>query len=221
MISRLRYIMELRRLSQRRLALLLRIDPSNLSKVLSGKLPFTEGLVNRIVVDLGISKKWLTTGEGVPFEKSAMAADIPLDTPVAPTLTADGTPVYDLDVTAGCRSLESLFGENRPVGSINIPGVARDSNIVKVSGDSMSPRINNGGYIAIRPVSSLRNIFWGQIYVVELDDYRMVKYLRRHPDPEMVILHSDNPDYDDMDVPRSDIRSLYIVEAILNYELKL
>lgn len=221
MISRLRYIMELRHLSQRGLAALLRIDPSYLSKILTGKLPFSQGLVNRVVADLGISKKWLLTGEGVPFDKPDVAVDIPLSEPMRPYRNSDGTPVYDLDVTAGCRSLESLFGETRPVGSINIPGVARDANIVKVSGDSMSPRINNGGYIAIRPVSSLRNIFWGQIYVVELDDYRMVKYLRRHPDPELVILHSDNPQYDDMDVLRTDIRSLYIVEAILNYELKL
>ena len=213
--------MELRRLSQRRLAALLRMDPSNLSKVLTGKLPFTEGLVNRLVADLGISKRWLKTGEGVPFDKPELATDIPLTAPMLPRPDTEGTPVYDLDVTAGCRSLESLFGENLPVGSINIPGVARDANIVKVSGDSMSPRINNGGYIAIRRVSASRNIFWGQIYVVELDDYRMVKYLRRHPDPDMVILHSDNPQYDDMDVARSDIRSLYIVEAILNYEIKL
>ncbi len=35
----------------------------------------------------------------------------------------------------------------------------------------------------------------------------------------MVILHSDNPAYDDMDVDRRDIRALYIVEAILNYEV--
>ena len=57
--------------------------------------------------------------------------------------------------------------------------------------------------------------------MVELDDYRMVKYVRRHADPGLVILHSDNPEYDDMDVPRADIRSLYIVESILNYEPRL
>ena len=39
------------------------------------------------------------------------------------------------------------------------------------------------------------------------------------PDPSMVILHSDNPAYDDMDVSRADIRAIYIVEAILNYEV--
>ena len=83
----------------------------------------------------------------------------------------------------------------------------------------MMPRIVNGGYVAIRKISDMRNIFWGQIYVVDLPEFRMVKYLRRHTDPSMVILHSDNPAYDDMDVARSDIRSLYVVEAIINYEI--
>lgn len=69
-IGRVRYLMELRRLSQRQLAILLRIDTSNLSKVLNGKLPFSEGLVNRIVADLGVSKTWLRDGEGLPFDLS-------------------------------------------------------------------------------------------------------------------------------------------------------
>ena len=77
-ISRLRHIMTLKHLSQRRLASLLRLDPSNLSKVLTGKLPFTEGLINRIVVDLGVSKPWLKDGIGLPYEKESMARDIML-----------------------------------------------------------------------------------------------------------------------------------------------
>ncbi|MDE7474380.1 MAG: hypothetical protein K2M71_01995 [Duncaniella sp.] len=224
-IGRVRHLMEVRRLSQRQLAMILRIDASNLSKVLNGKLPFSDGLVNRMVADLGVSKSWLRDGVGLPFEKAPVAREV---TPAAPVRMMDGqqggsgvqgTPVYDLDVTAGCRSLEELFGEIKPVGIVDLPGVPLDSNIVKVRGDSMAPRIINGGYVAIRPISDMRTIFWGQIYVVELQEFRMVKYLRRHPDPEMVILHSDNPDYDDMDVPRADIRRLYVVEAILNYEI--
>lgn len=225
-IGRVRHLMEVRRLSQRQLAMILRIDASNLSKVLNGKLPFSDGLVNRMVADLGVSKAWLRDGVGLPFEKAPIAREI---TPSAPVRMTDsqpaaqqptqGTPVYDLDVTAGCRSLEELFGEISPIGVVDLPGVPSDSNIVKVRGDSMAPRIINGGYVAIRPISDMRTIFWGQIYVVELQEFRMVKYLRRHPDPEMVILHSDNPEYDDMDVPRSDIRRLYVVEAILNYEI--
>ena len=48
-VGRLKHIMMLRHLSQRALARLLKLDPSNLSKVMTGKLPFTEGLVNRTV----------------------------------------------------------------------------------------------------------------------------------------------------------------------------
>ncbi len=220
-VSRLRHIMSLRHLSQRGLAGLLGIDPSNLSKVLTGKQPFTRGLVNRIVADLGISKHWLLTGEGTPYEKSPVAGEIEIAAPLLPARQSEGTPVYDLDVTAGCRHLEELFGEVRPVGTIKLPGVSFDSNIVRVRGDSMTPRIINGGYVAIRPIRDSRNIFWGQIYVVELEDYRMVKYLRRHADPDKVILHSDNPMYDDMDVARADIRALYLVETIINYEPQL
>lgn len=218
--ERLRHIMQQRHLTQRKLAQLLRLDPSNLSKVLTGKLPFTEGLINRIVIDLGISKPWLRDGEGVPYDKTDSLRDITVSEGcMIPVQGGTGTPVYDLDVTAGCRSLEQIFSETRPVGMVNIPELPPDSHLVKVRGDSMSPRINNGGYVAIRPIRDPRNIFWGQIYVVQLEEYRLIKYVRRHRDPGMVILHSDNPAYDDMDVDRRDIRALYIVEAILNYEV--
>lgn len=217
-VRRLRHIMTLRRYNQRSLAALLRIDPANLSRVLTGKANFTDGLVNRIVVDLGISKRWLTTGEGVPFDKGSAPREIHLDTPLVPAPLTSGTPVYDLDVTAGRRPLEQLFGEVRPVGMIDIPGMDTDSRIVRVRGDSMQPRISNGAYVAIHQVFNLDTIFWGNIYVVQLDDYRLVKYVRRHDDPGRVILHSENPRYDDMDIPRTAIRSLYYVDTILNLE---
>ncbi len=218
--DRLRHIMRLRHLNQRRLAEILRLDPSNLSKALTGKLPFTEGLVNRIVVDLGISKAWLQRGVGVPFEKEAVARELAITVPIEPEEVASGTPVYDLDVTAGYRSLAEIFGEIHPVGRVMLPEIPGNCSLVKVRGDSMAPKICPGGYVAIRPIVNPRNIFWGQIYVVELEEMRLVKFVRRHPDPGKIILHSDNPRYDDMDVDRSDIRSLYIVEAILNYEVQ-
>lgn len=218
-VGRLRHIMSLRHLSQRGLARLLKLDPSNLSKVMTGKLPFTEGLINRIVVDLGVSKPWLKSGAGLPFEKESMARDITLQGGAGLMASGCGVPVYDVDVTAGCRSLENIFSETRPVGMMNIPELPAGAYVVKVRGDSMSPRISNGGYVAIRQIRDPRNIFWGQMYVVQLEEYRMVKYVRRHSDPSMVILHSDNPAYDDMDVPRKDICALYIVEAVINYEV--
>ena len=54
--------------------------------------------------------------------------------------------------------------------------------------------------------------------MVVLADYRLVKYVRRNPDPAMVTLVSANPEYDDIDVRRSDIEGLYLVENVINHD---
>lgn len=169
------------RLRQNSFAARIGCDVTNLSKQLNGKLPITDSFINKIVVNTGVSKEWLVSGAGVPFGKS--------DAPEALTagLTdseAEGMPVYDLDVTAGPLTRERIFADDRIVGRIAMPGMDSECRVVRVSGDSMAPVINNGDYIAVREVSDTSIIYWGQIYVVLLDDYRMVKYLRRHPDAQ-------------------------------------
>lgn len=227
LIERLRYLIEISRMSQAEFARRIGIDPSNLSKHLSGKLPMGDTLINRIVVETGVARQWLRDGEDTPFAKNTapraidfgVARIVPADEPTESC--GDGTPVYDIDVTAGCQELSRMFTVDRIIGTVNLPRINPNSAIVHVSGDSMAPVIMNGGYISIRPFNDLKNIFWGQIYVVVMDDYRMVKFVRRHPEDKMkVILHSANPAYDDMEVDRADIRSLYMVETILNYDIR-
>ncbi len=73
----------------------------------------------------------------------------------------------------------------------------------------------------IADMSNPNQIYWGQIYVVQLDDFRLVKYLRRHSDPNMVVLRSENPNYDDMDVRRSDIHEMLLVQHVLHLNTRL
>ena len=54
-----------------------------------------------------------------------------------------------------------------------------------------------------------------------LDDYRMVKYVRRNSNPAMVTLHSENPAYDDMEVLRDEIRDLMFVQAVLHFDVRM
>ena len=56
-IGRIRYLISQSRLTQANFSKRLGIDPTNMSKHLNGRLPITEGLINRIAVDMGVSKR--------------------------------------------------------------------------------------------------------------------------------------------------------------------
>ncbi len=210
-IDRIKYLIKLSRNTQASFSTLIGVDPASLSRVLSGKSDPTDGFINRIVVNLGVSKEWLADGADVPFPRGTHAG--------RSNAEERGAPVYDIDVTAGTNTpLSRMFTEERVVGFMKLPGLNPEFPIVRVSGNSMQPKINSGSYISIRPISLDAPISWGSIYVVVLANYRLVKYLRRNADPLLVTLHSANPDYDDIDIPRREIEGLYLVENVINHD---
>lgn len=220
-IERIKYLMREMGVRQVQFAERIGVDTSNLSKYLNAHMPLSDSFLNRLVVNLGVSKEWLLDGTDLPFGKTPARIDAP-----AGVLTASagqaGTPVYDVDATAGVASgRNELFANENIVGWVNLPNMSPHCRIVRVSGDSMAPVIMDGDFVAVRELSNLNQIYWGQIYVVQLDDFRLVKYLRRHTDPNMVVLRSENPNYDDMDVRRTDIHELLLVQHVLHINSRL
>ena len=217
--SRIKELIKELGISQNEFADRIRTDRSNLSKQISGKLPVGDVLVNKIVVVLGVSKLWLTEGRGEKyiFKPAADSGRFPFPPKRMREADAEGTRVYDRAVRGGRAGGGLIFSAEHVKGRITPPAVNRNSYIVKVSGDSMNPVINNGDMLVIREVKN-NLIFWGQIYVVVLEDYRMVKYIRKHVNPEMVILRSANPNYDDIEIPRTEIKSLFLVENVLRID---
>jgi phage repressor protein C with HTH and peptisase S24 domain len=217
-ILRIRHLLTVLGMPQSRFAARLGVNPANMSKHLSGKLPITQGLINRIALDYGVSRTWLTTGQDVPFAKTEADRLKQVSGTTRAFSDAANVPVYDIDVTAGFGPLSRIFTDENVIGTICLPQMRNPETlrIVRVTGDSMTPTLPNGAYIAIREWQS-DTILWGQIYVVVMEDFRMVKVVRRHESDSKVTLHSINPDYDDIDVRRADIVGLYLVEAILNY----
>ena len=220
-INRIKYLIRELNYKQADFARKIDVDTSNLSKYLNGRLPLSESLINRIVVNMGVSKQWLEEGSDLPFAKPVATSAMQ----VASTALHDthhGTPVYDIDVTAGAMPRSRMFTDDQIVGWIDLPEVTNsEQRIVRVNGDSMQPVIRNGDYIALRELTNLQYIYWGQIYVVILDDFRMIKYVRKNADPAMVTLRSANPEYDDMDIYRNDIRDMMLVQQILHIDTRL
>lgn len=216
-VDRLKYLRQMSRKTQAQFARLINIDPSSLSKVLAGKMPATEAFINRVVVNLGVSKQWLLTGRGLPYSKDPSPSTV--SAAAAVSESPKGAPVYDIDVTAGCMPLGSQFTSQNLIGYIDIPTLNSNNPVVKVSGDSMQPRIPNGSFISIRPIQDPSILHWGAPYVVELEDYRLVKVLKpSKTDPTKIVLHSENPDYDDIEIDRRAVLRYYLVEAIVNYQ---
>ena len=216
-IARIKYLMREMGVRQVQFAERIGVDTSNLSKYLNAHMPLSDSFLNRLVVNLGVSKEWLLDGTDLPFGKTPARTDT-----AAAVSGSTGTPVYDVDATAGVASgRNELFSNENIVGWVNLPNMSPHCRIVRVSGDSMAPVIMDGDFVAVRELSNINQIYWGQIYVVQLDDFRLVKYLRRHTDPNMVVLRSENPNYDDMDVRRSDIHELLLVQHVLHINSRL
>lgn len=221
-IGRIRHLMGIRHLSQSGLAKLIGIDASNVSKYLSGRLPISDAFINRIVVNMNVSKPWLQEGRGIPFEKGQYPSENGAETAdIDSRDTQASIPVYDIDVAAGITELSRDYTREFVKGYLSLPGFNPKWVAVKAQGDSMTPIIDDGAYVVFMPENDLDNIAWGQIYIVIMDNRRVVKFVRKHTDPAYVILKSKNEDYDSMDVRIDDIRALYPVKAVVNVKMQL
>ena len=138
-IDRIKYLMREMGVKQVKFAERIGVDTSNLSKYLNGHMPLSDSFLNRLVVNLGVSKEWLLDGTDLPFGKTPVR----IDTGVVASGNANGgTPVYDVDATAGASSgRNELFSNENIVGWVNLPNMSPNCRIVRVSGDSMAPVI--------------------------------------------------------------------------------
>lgn len=166
-----------------------------------------------------LNRVWLTTGVGEMMLAPSPPTEPP---PEVVEVTEHGTPVYDLDVTCGGRSRPIVFADEHIIGHVNLPNVSPTAVIIRANGDSMEPHIHNGDWIAVREVKNMNVLYYGQVYVVITDELRLLKYLRRDEDEQhYVILRSENKNYDDIRLAKSEIRHLFIVENILSLHIKL
>jgi transcriptional regulator with XRE-family HTH domain len=126
-------------------------------------------------------------------------------------------PYFDLDVTAG--RLDRYFDvKESPTGYIYAPEFA-DCVACKVYGDSMYNRILPGATVFVRKINNLKYIDYGQVYVVVTEEFRLLKYVEKHQDGNLVILSSENQDkkrHADFAVEKKDILNLLLVKGYWN-----
>ena len=184
---------------------------SSVSQILNKKVALSERFIKKLSkVDGAISEVWLLTGEGEMLKRDGVTAI----TNEQINYKGKGTPIYDLDATCGKEYRD--LAECDVIGFVDLPTIRKDCHILTACGDSMEPKIKNGDKVALREVYDFDCILFGHIYLIHTNEYRMLKYIRKHPtDNTMIILRSENKDYDDVEIHKTKIRSLAIVENIL------
>lgn len=160
-----------------------------------------------------LNMEWLLTGNGEMINDSATELG-----PAGKASADDVVQIPYIPVRASATFIESLCDEKEyrfdqlPVVPVN--GEVLNSaqyKIFEVSGDSMTPTINDGALILVKEIEESKWAYAEGVVVVVFQDMVVVKRISRNDilNANYLILTSDNPKYGQMQVALSDIRAIY------------
>ena len=183
------------------------------------KNPTSDVLMKICGIYTDISPEWLVTGKGEMIKNTEREQKtIEISESAISETKRKGALIYDIDATCGLSGRDVDFTDEKVIGSIDAPEINPDSKIIFATGDSMLPLIASGDRVVIRKIESWDYFNYGQVYLIITNEYRLIKRIRRHPkdSDNLILLRSENPDYDDIDLPKREIIHLFIVENILS-----
>jgi phage repressor protein C with HTH and peptisase S24 domain len=164
-----------------------------------------------------LNREWLLYGEGKMLNGEVKS----LERKTADKLSVRQIPLYDIAATAG---FINIYKDERPSVSeyLTIPNLPPVDGAIYARGDSMSPLIESGDIVIFKNVElNPGNILWGNIYIVSYvidgDDYTVLKYVRQSGKAGHIRLESFNPRYDPLDIPAACVTALALVKASITF----
>lgn len=121
-------------------------------------------------------------------------------------------PYYDIEVSAGPISFYQDYPE-LPNTALEIPFVSDVDLAMPVYGDSMYPRIKSGDIVLLKKIKDPDVILFGEVYLVITNDYRTIKYIRKHEDEDKIILVSENDRFDPVVIKKESILHLFLYKG--------
>jgi len=164
-----------------------------------------------LVDSLGINPDWFFMDE-----KPVLLSD--RQKILAPYKSSKGIPFYNIDIAAHIS--EMFETEVTPSFFVDFEPFNDCTAYVLSYGDSMFPLIQSGDILAIKKLSNLDVLLWGEAHVViagpEANNLRTVKLIFPCDDPSRMILRASNPNFrGDTIIDKSAILSIYIVKGII------
>jgi SOS-response transcriptional repressor LexA len=89
-------------------------------------------------------------------------------------------PFYDINVEAGTKQISNMDAEIEPTEWIDAGDWFRDADTaMRVHGDSMFPVYKSGSIVVMKEVYDKRLIMYGQDYVLQTSEYKVIKRLQK------------------------------------------
>ncbi len=157
-----------------------------------------------------LSMDWLFSGSG-PMLKSK---DSQQQTPAGKAL-----PLIPIEAFAGPGM--PTYEDERVEDYYTVTDFKQSDFLIRVKGDSMTPKFTGGDLVACKavPLDHVYFIQWGRVYVIYTKSQGvMIKRLQPSEEKGWVKCVSDNPKYAPFDVPMDDVVSLALVNGAISLE---
>lgn len=169
-----------------------------------------------------LNRNWLLFGEGEMLRTDAPAVvSVSEDAPppqLIPAPPGKGLPLIPLPAMAGFLKGAADIDPNE-IEWYFVPAFRDCQFLIRVKGESMSPRYLSGDIVACREVQDTGTFFqWGKTYVLDTDQGVVIKRVRPSEKENHILCVSDNPEYDPFDVPIAGIYHLAIVRGLIREE---
>ena len=91
--------------------------------------------------------------------------------------------------------------------------------LIRVKGDSMSPKFNGGDIVACKKIKEMTFFQWNRIYVIYTESQGiLIKRVMPSDDDSSITLVSDNKAYQPFNVPKSEISAIALVLGAITLE---
>lgn len=197
-------------LSQLEVAQFLGISKGQMSKLVSGSSSLKAEQLQRILTNnRGWNTEYLTDPVWQKLEDGKF--------PQKETRTNEGIPLIPLEAVAGPGN--TVYEDMTVENYYYVSEFKECDFLIRVKGDSMSPKFSGGDLLACRKVMDTYFLQWGRCYVVYTRSQGvMVKRLQPSEKEGYIRCVSDNEKYAPFDVPTEDIVSLALVSGSITLE---
>ena len=156
-----------------------------------------------------LSPLWLVTGEGEMF----------VDAMAARNSSSKQIPLIPIEAFAGPG--EPNYEDERIQDYYTVTDFKESDFLLRVKGDSMTPKYNGGDIVACKKVdkSNLYFLQWGRVYVIyTMSQGAMIKRIHPSGKEGWITCVSENIKYAPFDVPMDDIVSIALVNGSISLE---